>query len=105
MITRRIYQTLAFTPAVIMVLAFIFRATLYWSFSVADGEPKGGGDVIEIILFLLLLGSCFLSVLYAALLAFVPKLRNKSYSFNLLIIGIFVPLVFWFIYPFIPRLV
>jgi len=105
MITRRIYQTLAVTPLVIMVLAFIFRATLYWSFSVADGEPKGGGDVIEIILFLLLLGTCFLSILYAALLVVVPKLRNKSYSINLLIIGILVPLAFWFVHPLIPKLV
>ena len=105
MISRRIYQSLAVAPLVIMVLAFIFRATLYWTFSVADGEPKGGGDIIELILFLLLLGTCFLSILYAGLIAVIPKLRNSSYSLNLLIIGIFVPLAFWFIQPLIPRLV
>ena len=104
MITRRIYKTLAVAPVVILVLAFIFRATLYWSFSVADGEPKGGGDIIEIFLFLLLLGSCLLSILYAVLIALVPRLRNHLYSINLLVIGILIPVIFWFLHPIIPRL-
>ena len=105
MIIRRIYQVLAIAPLVILVLAFAFRATLYWSIPVADGEPKGGGDIIEILLFLLLISSCILSILFSALLAVIPKIRNNTYSVKLLIIGVVIPLVFWVIHPFIPRLV
>jgi len=105
MIICRIYQVLAITPLVILVLTFAFRATFYWSIPVADGEPKGGGDVIEILLFLLLIGSCILSILFSALLAVIPKIRNNTYSLKLLIIGVLIPLVFWVIHPFIPRLV
>lgn len=105
MIIRRTYQALAIIPIVILTLAFIFRATLYWSVPVADGEPIGGGDIIEVLFFLLLLGSCLLSILYSALLAAVPKVRNISYSIKLLLIGVGTPLMFLLLHPLIPRLV
>ena len=105
MVTRRIYKTLIVSPLMILVLAFIFRATFYWSFPVVDGEPIGMGDVIELLLFYLLLGSCFLSISYAILIVIIPRLRNLSYSFHLLLIGILVPFAFWFLQPLIPRLV
>lgn len=105
MIIRRIYQVLAFAPLIILVLAFLFRATLYWSIPVADGEPKGGGDVLELLLFMLLLGSCLLCLLFSCVMAVFPKIRNKTDSIKLLVIGLGVPLVFWFLHPLIPRLV
>ena len=105
MIIRRIYQVLAIVPFVILVLALLFRATLYWSIPVADGEPKGGGDILEVLLFLILLGSCLLSILFSAFIAVVPKIRNHTYSMKLLLIGIVVPLVYWFIHPWVPRLI
>ena len=105
MIVRRIYQILAITPLVILVLALLFRSTLYWSIPVADGEPIGGGDILEGILFIILLASCLLSISFAIFISIIPKIRNNSYSIRLLIIAIVVPLVFWFIHPFVPRLV
>ncbi len=105
MIIRRIYQVLITAPLVILVLAFVFRATFYWSIPVASGEPKGGGDIIEVLLFLLLVGSCITSILISALLAVIPKIRNNTYSLKLLIIGVVAPLVYWLIHPLIPRLV
>ena len=105
MIIHRTYQTLAIIPLVVLTLAFIFRATFYWLIPVANGEPKGGGDIIEVLLFILLLGSCLLSVLFSALLAAVPKIRNNSYAIQLLLIGVGTPLIYLLVHPLVPRLV
>jgi hypothetical protein len=105
MIIRHSYQTLALIPIVILTLAFIFGATFYWSIPVADGEPKGGGDIIEVLLFFLLLGSCLLSILFSVLLAVVPKIRNNSYAIKLFLIGVGTPLIYLLVHPLIQRLV
>ena len=87
-----------------MLAAFLFRSTLYWSMPVADGEPKGGGDVIEIFIFLLLLGFSLLGLFYAFLLAAIPKIRNFNYASKLAAAAFVTPVLFWFIHPHIPRL-
>mgnify|MGYP000196774582 CR=1 FL=1 len=101
---RHFYRIFATLPILVISIAFLFRATFYWGIPVPENEPKGGGEVIEILLFLLLLVCCSLSILLSALLAVIPKIRNYQYSIRLLAIGVAVPIIYKIFHSLIPRL-
>jgi len=104
MVVRRIYKTLVVIPVVLLLVALLFRATLYWSIPVADDEPYGGGDILEIILFLLIILFSLAAALYATILAVVPKLREKKYILRLLLVGALVPMLYFILHPLMPKL-
>ena len=92
-------------PPVVLVMALVFRATLYWTIPVADGEPKGGGEILEVLLFLGLLTTSALAVLVAILLAVVPAIREARLAVRLGLVALFSPVAYWVLHPLVPRLV
>ena len=54
----------------------VYRATVYESIPVAPGDPYGLGDVLELLLYFILIGSSALTLLTALVLSVVPSLRN-----------------------------
>ncbi len=54
----------------------LYRATAYKSIPVAPGDPYGIGDVVEFLLYFILIGSSVLTLLAAGVLSATASLRN-----------------------------
>ncbi len=107
--TNRIINRLGKFSAISMVLlviaALIFRATLYWWLPVAPGEPAGGGDVIELLLFFGILLVATVTMVIGLLLMIVPAWRDMRLGIVVLIISLISPPLYFILHSMIPRLV
>ncbi len=99
-----LFKTVVTLPIAITFIGLVFRSTLYWSFSVAQGEPYGSGDIIEMLLALLLILSSFLGLIYTLILLLVPKYRHYFRALKLAVICISSPICYYFLHALMPKL-
>lgn len=82
----------------------LYRATVYESIPVAPGDPYGLGDVLELLLYFVLLGSSALTLLTALLLSVVPSLRNWRAVAALIGAGLLALPVYFLLHTYAARL-
>ena len=73
--------------------ALLYRATVYWRFTPAPGEPYGVGDIIDFALAMLLFLVCGLCAAAGVAASMRPA-----------VIGITSFVVYYFLHPHVPRL-
>jgi hypothetical protein len=81
---------------------WLYRATLYWKFAVAPGEPYGLGDVLEVLISYALIASSGLTLATALVFVAVRSLR-QWHAIALLACVLAVPL-FRVVEPHVPQL-
>jgi hypothetical protein len=102
--TIRIVTTNLIGLQVFLLLAgWLYRATLYWKIPVASGEPYGLGDVIELLINFVLLGSSALTLVVALVFAVVRRLRHWRAIGALACAGILAVPLFLTIHAHLPH--
>jgi len=102
---HRLAQAIAGFGIVLAFLGLLYRATVYWKIPVSPGDPYGFGDVIELFWFVALLLLAGITLMFSAVIAFVPQLRNPRLAFMLFLAAVLSPTAYYIIHPFVPRLV
>lgn len=102
---HRLAQVTAGICILLAVVGLLYRATLYWKMPLLPGDPYGISDVIEVFWFMALLVLAGLTLMFSAAIAFVPQLRNARLAFVLFLAAILAPVGYYFIHPFVPRVV
>jgi len=82
----------------------LYRATVYESIPVAPGDPYGLGDVLELLLYFILIGSSALTLLTALVLSVVPSLRNWRAVAALIGAGLLALPVYFLLHSYAARL-
>ena len=95
----------AISMVLLVIVALIFRATLYWWLPVAPGEPAGGGDVIELLLFFGILLVATITLVIGLLLMIVPAWRDMRLGIVVLIISLISPPMYFMLHSMMPKLV
>ncbi len=85
----------------VALVGLLFRATLYWKIPVEAGEPAGFGDVIELLLYFLILGASGVVLLLSALVALF---KNYKSAFKVFIVGVVTPIAYYLLHSSVPRL-
>ncbi|NRA62851.1 MAG: hypothetical protein HRU19_00125 [Pseudobacteriovorax sp.] len=85
----------------IAICGLLYRSTLYWIFPVAEGEPYGWGDMIDLGFYLSLLG-IMLILIGLALVITLKKRYHQAVKINIL--AIVIPLGFYLMHPLVPQL-
>jgi len=101
---HRLAQVLAGFVIVLAFLGLLYRATVYWKIPVSAGDPYGFGDVIELFWFVAILLLAGVTLMFSAVIAFVPQIRNARLAFMLFLAAILSPTAYYIIHPFVPRL-
>ena len=102
---HRLAQIIASVGIILAVLGLLYRATVYWKIPVSPGDPYGLGDVIELFWFVALLVLAGITLMFSAVIAFVPQLRNARLAFMLFLAAVLSPTAYYLIHPFVPRIV
>jgi len=102
---HRLAKIIASVGIMLAVLGLLFRATVYWKIPVSPSEPYGLSDVIELFWFVALLVLAGITIMFSAVIAFVPQLKNTRLAFILFFAAVLSPTVYYLIHPFVPRIV
>lgn len=102
---RRLGIVTAITLVALVVFGLLFRSTLYWAIPVAPGEPAGGGEIIEAVIFFGILGLGVLSMVMGVLLLVLPPRENIYLSVKILIVSVISLPAYYILHSFVPRLV
>ncbi len=87
---------------VIAMFGFLFRATLYWQIPVASGEPAGFGDVIELLIYLSILGVAGFVLVMSIIVA---MFKDYASALKGLFVGVVTPVAYYLLHSFVPRLI
>lgn len=82
----------------------MYRATLYWKFAVAPGEPYGLGDVLEVLMSYTLIASSGLILATALVFVAVRSLRQWHAIALLACAGVLAVPLFRIVEPHVPQL-
>lgn len=102
---NKLGKFLAITMVLLVIVALIFRATLYWWLPVAPAEAAGGGDIIELFLFFGILIVATITMLIGLLLMFVPAWQDMRLGLVVLIISVVSPPMYFMLNNLVPKLV
>lgn len=87
------------------VAALCFRATLYWLLPPNPGEAYGRGDVVDFALGLLLFFvSCLCAASAVALSMRGDHATDQHLAFRPAVVGITTFVLYYFVHPYVPRL-
>ena len=101
---KKLINTSLLFAGVIALISLAFRSTLYWAFTVADGEPYGGGDAIEMLFFSLILLSCAVVIILSFIrLGFWFRL-SKAHCAKSILASISIGVLYFNLHGLMPRL-
>ena len=101
---QRVARVLEVAAVSLALGALLYRATAYWMFVPAQGEPYGIGDIIDFALAMLLFlvfGLCAAAGVAASMSG---DGTEQHLAFRPAVIGITSFVVYYFLHPHIPRL-
>ena len=84
--------------------ALLYRATVYWRFTLAPGEPYGVGDIIDFALAMLLFLVCGLCAAAGVAASMSGDGTQQHLAFRPAVIGMTSFVVYYFLHPHVPRL-
>jgi len=90
---------------ILAILGLLFRATVYWKIPISPSDPYGLSDVIELFWLVALLVLAGITIMFSAVIAFVPQLKNARLAFILFLAAILSPTAYYLIHPFVPMIV
>ncbi len=103
--TRKIGIVSASVSVAIAIIGLLYRSTVYWLIPVAPGEPYGFGDVLDFGFAVILIFSVGLTVIISLLLMVLWKRKNKKTALNIWVVSVVATVVYYLLYPILPRLV
>ena len=101
---QRAARVLEATAVSLAIGALLYRATAYWLFIPAPGEPYGVGDVIDFALAMLLFAVCGLCAAAGVASSMSGDGKEQHLAFRPAVIGITSFVVYYFLHPHVPRL-
>ncbi len=101
---QRVARVLEAIAVSLAVAALLYRATVYWQFPPAPGEPYGVGDIIDFALGMLLFLVCGLCAAAGVAASMSGDGSKQQLAFRPAVIGITSFVVYYFLHPHIPRL-
>lgn len=101
---KRFSVSLEIAVVALAVLALLFRATLYWLIPVAEGEPYGLADVLDFALMVLLFITSSLCAGVGVWLSIRGDELAQRLAFRPVLVGICSFVIYYLIYPHVPRL-
>jgi len=102
---HRLAKIIASVGMMLAVLGLLFRATVYWNIPISPSDPYGLSDVIELFWFVALLVLAGITIMFSAVIAFVPQLKNARLALILFLAAVLSPTAYYLIHPFVPRIV
>ena len=90
---------------VLAVFALLYRATMYWHLPIATGEAYGLGDLLDFGLALALFLICILCAAAGVALSTKPDPEQHRLAFRPVLVGILSFVVYYFLHPYVPRLI
>jgi len=104
MLLNKLARFFAATTVLLVIVALIFRATLYWWLPVTPGEPAGSGDVTELLLFFGILAVASITMVIGLLLMVIPAWRDMRLGVIVLIISLISPPMYFMLNSLMPAL-
>jgi len=101
-VLARISHTLGTSCVLLLVISLLYRSFVWPNWLPVSGEPYGAGDILEALLWLLVLVLCAACLTLSAVFAMPCRVRNSRSAVRMLAIGIGVPLFAYLIYPHLP---
>ncbi|MGR9089589.1 MAG: hypothetical protein ACU85U_03295 [Gammaproteobacteria bacterium] len=101
---QRVARSLEVAAVSLAVGALLYRATAYWLFVPAKGEPYGVGDIIDFALAMLLFLVCGLCAAAGVASSMSGDGTEQHRAFRPAVIGITSFVVYYFLHPHVPRL-
>ena len=101
---KRLSVILEIAAVLLASLALLFRATLYWLIPVAEGEPYGLGDILEFGLMILLFVVGGLCAGLGVVLSAKGDGVEQRLAFRPVLVGICSFVIYYLVYPYVPRL-
>ena len=104
---RLIKQGSVYLETIAMVLAIgalLFRATIYWKMPIEPGAGYGVGDIIDFVLGFVLFIICGLCAIAGVALSAMQHPEAQQSAYRPILIGITSFVVYYFVHPYVPRL-
>ena len=101
---QRAARLLEVASVALAIAALLYRATVYWSFAPAPGEPYGLGDIIDFALALLLFLVCGLCAAAGLASSMSGDGSEQHLAFRPAVIGITSFVAYYLLHPHVPRL-
>lgn len=79
-----------------------FRSLVWSSWLPAPNEPYGAADILELLVWYLLLVLCAFCILLGGAMAFPTTLHHPKLSRRLLLTGLLIPVGYYFLQPLMP---
>ena len=89
---------------VLAVGALLFRATIYWRMPIELGAEYGVGDIIDFVLGFVLFIICGLCAGAGVALSAMQHPEAQQSAYRPILIGITSFVVYYFVHPYVPRL-
>jgi len=85
--------------------ALIYRASLYWMLPAPEGKTYGTGDVIDFVLGMILFLLSGLCAAAAVGMSVTAEGAQQQLAFRPAVVGITSFVIYYFLHPYVPRLV
>lgn len=84
------------------IFSLLFRSFIWASWRPYPGEPYGVADILEFLMGTALLGVCALNAVAGLALLVIRRWRVVPTGVRLLTVGVFLPVVYYVVYPRLP---
>lgn len=99
---ERVSNYVSFVLVALAVAGLVFRATLYWRLPVNPNEAYGVADVLELLVFGVMLSLSAVSTVLALILG---VMRRYRVAIRVFVIAVITPMVFYLLHPLVPKLI
>lgn len=86
------------------IAALLYRATVYWTIPVANGDPYGVGDIIDFGFAMVLFLVCAACAATGVLLSFRHDSDDHKLAFRPVLVGILSFGTYFLLHPRVPQL-
>jgi hypothetical protein len=84
------------------VFGLLFRSLIWASWVPYGDDPYGPSDILELLIWYLVLGLCTACAVIGALVAAIPRIRDLRVSSKLLITGVVLPVAYYIAHAHVP---
>ena len=102
---HRLARVLARACIALAVLGLLYQAALYGMAPSRTGESYGSGDPSVLFWLAALLVLAGVTVMFGAVIAFVPRLRDTRLAVRLWLAAVLAPAAYYFLHPLVARIV
>ncbi len=82
----------------------LFRATIYWTIPIAEGDPYGFADILEVFIYFGVVMLSGLTILCSLVLCFVPPCKDVKLGIKIFIAGLGSLAAYLGLHQYVPKL-